>query len=275
MSWSFDIVELGLRFGLFVAVFAVMAMAEYLRPRRRLAEPKLRRWLTNLAIVGLDTLLVRVMAALSVPLAAVAAAAYAQSHGIGLLPRLGWPVWLGFALTLIVLDFAIWLQHLLAHRITLLWRLHQMHHADPDIDVTTAIRFHPIEIAFSMLYKIVWVLALGAPPIAVLAFEAILNGCALFNHANVRLPRRIEAMLRLVVVTPDMHRVHHSTVPREHHSNFGFNLSVWDRLFGTFTAEPAGGHEGMTIGLEPYAGEAPTRLGWCLALPFRRERLPD
>jgi sterol desaturase/sphingolipid hydroxylase (fatty acid hydroxylase superfamily) len=148
-------------------------------------------------------------------------------------------------LTLIVLDFAIWLQHLLAHRIPLLWRLHQMHHADPDIDVTTAIRFHPIEIAFSMLYKI------GAPPVAVLAFEAILNGCALFNHANVSLPSRIEAMLRLVVVTPHMHRVHHSTVPLEHHSNFGFNLSVWDRLFGTFTAEPAGGHEGMTIGLAP------------------------
>jgi sterol desaturase/sphingolipid hydroxylase (fatty acid hydroxylase superfamily) len=158
------------------------------------------------------------------------------------------------------------------HKVPLLWRLHQVHHADRDIDVTTAIRFHPIEIALSMLLKIGLVYALGAPAAAVVAFEVILNGCAMFNHANIRLPRRLDAVLRLFIVTPDMHRVHHSIDRSEHDANYGFNLSIWDRLFGTYVAEPAGGHHGMTIGLAPYQTDEPTRLGWSLLLPFKALR---
>jgi sterol desaturase/sphingolipid hydroxylase (fatty acid hydroxylase superfamily) len=253
----------------FLAVFAVMGTLELLLPKRRLKAAKIRRWATNLAIVGLDSFLVRVMASLAVPLAAVAAAFYAEVHGLGLFNRLDWPAWLEVLISIAALDLALWLQHLASHKVGLLWRLHQMHHADVDIDVTTALRFHPIEIALSMLWKIVWVLVLGAAPVAVLLFEVILNGCAMFNHANVALPRALDAMLRLFIVTPDMHRVHHSVVCGEHDSNYGFNLSLWDRAFGTYTAQPALGHEGMAIGLKPFQSEAPTRLGWSLALPFK------
>lgn len=261
--------EIVLRFAVFAMMFALMAGLEALRPRRRLHAPKVRRWLTNMTIVGIDTLLVRAMAVLPVPFAAVAASAWAGQNGVGLLNSISLPLLVAIALALVVLDFAIWLQHLLAHRIPVLWRLHQMHHADPDIDVTTAIRFHPLEIAFSMLYKIAWVLVLGPSPLAVIVFEIVLNACALFNHANVALPSKLERGLRLLVVTPDMHRIHHSTLPREHHSNFGFNLSIWDRLFGTYTAEPALGHAEMGIGLEPLGRSAPVRILWSLLLPFR------
>jgi sterol desaturase/sphingolipid hydroxylase (fatty acid hydroxylase superfamily) len=261
--------ETGFRLAAFLAVFAIMAALELLIPKRRLTAAKARRWATNLAIVGLDSLLVRAMASLAVPLAAVAAALYAEKHGIGLFNRLGWPAWLETVLAVAALDFALWCQHLASHKVTALWRLHQMHHADVDIDVTTAIRFHPIEIALSMLWKIGWVLAFGASPLAVFLFEVILNGCALFNHANVALPKGLDALLRLLIVTPDMHRVHHSVIRREHDSNYGFNLSVWDRAFGTYTREPGMGHEGMTIGLKAYQSAAPTRLAWSLALPFK------
>lgn len=209
------------------------------------------------------------MAVLPVPLAALGAAAFAQAQGLGIFNLLGWQGAAAVVASLVVLDFAIWLQHVVSHRVGMLWRLHRMHHADIDIDVTTAIRFHPIEICLSMLWKIAWVLALGIPPIAVLVFEIVLNACALFNHANVALPKAIDRLLRCVVVTPDMHRVHHSADPGEHHANFGFNLSIWDRLFGTYVAEPSAGHAGMTIGLRSYQSEAPTRLGWSLALPWR------
>lgn len=266
--------EVAVRLGVFIGVFVVMALAEWMWPRRVLTAPRARRWLTNLAIVGIDSLLVRAMAALSVPLAAVAAAFYAERSGWGLLNLLALPGWLEIAVALVVLDFAIWLQHLLAHRVPVLWRLHQMHHADPDIDVSTAIRFHPLEIAFSMLYKIAWVLLLGPSALAVVAFEVILNACAMFNHSNVALPGWLDRILRLAVVTPDMHRVHHSTLPREHHTNFGFNLSIWDRLFATYTAVPERGHEAMDIGLLPYGREAPTGVLWSLTIPFRRGRPP-
>jgi sterol desaturase/sphingolipid hydroxylase (fatty acid hydroxylase superfamily) len=262
--------EPALRLGVFAAVFFAMALLEVLSPKRVLVAPKARRWLTNLSIVGLDSLLVRLMAALAVPIAAIAAAVFAEAQGIGLFNVVAWPPWLEIMLAIIVLDFAIWFQHLAAHHIPALWRLHQMHHADVDIDVTTAIRFHPIEIALSMLWKVVCVLALGASPWAVLLFEIILNACAMFNHANVALPRVLDRVLRTVVVTPDMHRVHHSVIGREHNSNFGFNLSVWDRLFGTYTAEPAKGHQGMTIGLASYQSRGPTEIGWSLLLPFRK-----
>jgi sterol desaturase/sphingolipid hydroxylase (fatty acid hydroxylase superfamily) len=170
---------------------------------------------------------------------------------------------------LLALDLAIWAQHLVSHKVPLFWRLHQVHHADRDIDVTTAIRFHPIEIGLSMLWKIVVVLVIGASPLAVFLFEVILNGCAMFNHANLALPRSLDGILRLIIVTPDMHRVHHSVLRREHDSNYGFNLSIWDRLFRTYTAQPEGGHQGMTIGLPPYQNLNPSRFDWSLLLPFR------
>ena len=169
-----------------------------------------------------------------------------------------------------MLDFAIWLQHLGSHTIPALWRIHRVHHADVDIDVTTALRFHPVEIGLSMLYKVVWVLLLGPPAGAVVLFEVILNGGAMFNHANFALPARLDRALRALVVTPDMHRVHHSVIPGEHHSNYGFNLSIWDRSFRTYTAQPEKGHLAMTIGLADFQSDRPSQLGWSLGLPFRR-----
>jgi sterol desaturase/sphingolipid hydroxylase (fatty acid hydroxylase superfamily) len=256
------------RLAVFLGVFLAMALIELALPKRTLIASKGRRWLTNLGISITATVLLRLMAMLAVPLAAIAAAAYAEAHGIGLLNQLAWPDWLKIVVALLVLDLAIWAQHLASHKIPLLWRLHQVHHADRDIDVTTAVRFHPIEIGLSMLWKIVVVLAIGAAPIAVFLFEVILNACAMFNHANIALPSWLDGLLRLFVVTPDMHRVHHSVLRREHDSNYGFNLSLWDRLFRTYTAEPEGGQYGMRIGLMPYQSEAPIKLGWSLVLPF-------
>jgi len=261
--------ETEFRLAAFLAVFAIMGVLELWIPKRRLKAPKARRWTTNLTIVGVDSLLVRLMATFAVPLAAVAAAFHAEQHGLGLFNSVGWPLWLETVLAIAALDLALWLQHLVSHKVPLLWRLHQMHHADVDIDVTTAIRFHPIEIGLSVLWKIVWVLALGASPLAVLLFEVILNGAAMFNHANVALPAWLDRILRTLIVTPDMHRVHHSAMRCEHDSNYGFNLSVWDRLLGTYTAQPEKGHEAMTIGLAPYQTADPTRIGWSLALPFK------
>lgn len=257
-----------LRFGTFLAVLAAMAILEVARPKRPLGRPRWRRWLTNLAMAGIDTLVVRMMALFVIPLAAVIAAAWAQAAGWGLLNQVAWPDWVEVLAALLVLDFAIWAQHLASHKIPLFWQLHKVHHADRDIDVTTGVRFHPVEIALSMLWKVAVVLALGAAPLAVFLFEVVLNACALFNHGNVDLPPRLERALRAVIVTPDMHRVHHSVLRREHDSNYGFNLSVWDRLFGTYTDQPSLGHRGMTIGLEPYQSEDPTRLLWSLMLPF-------
>ncbi|MFA5950809.1 MAG: sterol desaturase family protein [Hyphomicrobium sp.] len=254
----------------FVGVLVLMGTLELVSPKRKLRASRVRRWVTNLAIIATDNLFVRLMALSAVPLVAIAAAVFAEGHGLGLFNRLAWPGSLEVLASIILLDFALWLQHVASHRITLLWRLHQMHHADPDIDVTTAIRFHPIEIMLSMLWKILWVMALGISPLAVLLFEVILNSCAMFSHANVALPPAVDRLLRRVIVTPDMHRVHHSVLVREHDANFGFNLSVWDRLFGTYIDQPEKGHEGMTIGLASYQSDGPTRILWNLALPFRR-----
>ena len=264
-----------IRLAVFAAVFAVMAAIELLRPKRRLSVSKARRWLTNLGIAGVDTLVLRIMAALAVPIAAVAAAFYAKEHQLGLLNNVDWPYWLKVAIALLVLDLAIWFQHLVSHKVPIFWRLHQVHHADRDIDVTTAVRFHPVEIGLSMLWKIAVVIPLGAPPLAVFLFEVILNACAMFNHANIALPLWLDRVVRLFIVTPDMHRVHHSVLRREHDTNFGFNLSIWDRLFRTYTPQPEGGHQGMKIGLPPYQSEAPTRFGWSLWLPFGPQRRND
>ena len=236
------------------------------RPGRRLAASKPRRWLTNWAIVAIDTAVVRLL----FPAAAVGAALDAQAMGWGFFNALDWPGWVEVLLAMVALDFTIWAQHLLMHKIPVLWRLHRVHHADRDVDVSTAIRFHPVEIALSMLIKIGVVYALGAPALAVILFEIVLNGCAMFNHANIRLGK-LDRALRWIVVTPDMHRIHHSVHRKETDSNYGFNLPWWDRLFGTYTPDPRDGQTGMTLGLEPWQDERPTRLGWSLLLPFRRE----
>jgi sterol desaturase/sphingolipid hydroxylase (fatty acid hydroxylase superfamily) len=264
--------ETTLRLAAFLVVLAVMAILEVLLPRRKRVLPRLSRSITNLTFVGLGALVVRILAfatsTLAVPLVAVAAAVLAHRSGFGLFNWLNWPIWLEALLAIVILDFAIWLQHVLSHRINWLWRVHRMHHSDRDFDVTTALRFHPIEIGLSMLWKVLWVLALGAPAFAVVVFEILLNGLAMFNHANVALPQWLDRILRVVIVTPDMHRVHHSVHSHETNANFGFNLSVWDRVFKTYTAQPQDGHDAMTIGLPAYQTEAPATLRWTLKLPF-------
>lgn len=261
------------RVGVFAIVFAALSLLEHVLPRRVRERPRFGRWPTNIGIVGLGVVAVSLLAALgrvlALPLVAVAAAVFAESRGIGLFNLLAWPPWLELLLAVVALDFAIWLQHVVSHKLPVLWRFHRMHHADPEFDVTTALRFHPAEIAMSMLYKVAWVLVLGPSVAAVVAFEVLLNACAMFNHANLRLPAGLDRVLRVILVTPDMHRVHHSIHQREHDTNYGFSLSLWDRLLGTYTVSPSGGHEGMQIGLPDYRDEAPTRIGWCLALPFR------
>jgi len=257
-----------IRLAVFLGLFSLFAAAEAWAPRRRRSLPRAQRWLTNISITVLNTLALRALA-LGLPLLAVGAALDAAGQGLGLLNALAWPAWAEVVLAILVLDFAIWLQHLITHKVPLLWRLHRVHHADRDMDVTTAVRFHPIEVALSMLLKIGLVYLLGPSALAVVLFEMLLNGTALFNHANLRLPPAADALLRLLLVTPDMHRVHHSIRRQEHDSNFGFALSVWDRLFGTYAAQPGGGHEGMTVGLQ-WQDRRPARLGWSLLLPFRR-----
>lgn len=270
-----DMSETGLRFTAFAAVFAIMALLEFAIPKRDLHYEKGRRWITNLAIVGIDGLLVRAMAAFVIPLAAVAAAEWATLNKIGVLHLVDLPVWIEWLIAVAALDLAIYGQHVASHKIPLLWRLHQVHHADVDFDVTTAVRFHPVEIGLSMLWKIVVVLALGPAAGAVVLFEILLNGTAMFNHANVDLPRPLDRLLRLFLVTPDMHRVHHSVIRHEHDSNYGFNLSIWDRMFRTYTAQPQRGHRDMIIGLTRYQNSSPTRLGWSLKLPFVRSGRPE
>ena len=258
-----------LRLAIFLGLFALFAAIEALVPRRDRRQARARRWLTNWGITIANTLALRALALL-LPLLAVGAALDAASQGWGLLNLLDWPAWIEVLIAILVLDFAIWLQHLVTHKVPLLWRLHRVHHADVDIDVTTAIRFHPVEIALSMLLKIGLVYLLGPSALAVILFEIILNGTAMFNHANIRLPLPLDAVLRRVLVTPDMHRVHHSIHRAEHDSNYGFSLSVWDRIFGTYIAQPAAGHQDMTIGLE-WQDDRPARLGWSLSLPFQRK----
>src|SRR5262245_6370141 len=247
-----------------MGIFALMALWELWAPRRHQAIGRLRRWPSNLGIVVLDTLLVR----LAFPTAVVGVALLGESRGWGLLPALDVPPWLALAGAVIALDLAIYLQHVLFHAVPALWRLHRMHHADLEVDVTTGVRFHPLEILLSMVIKLGVVAALGAPPVAVLAFEVLLNATSMFNHANVRLPERLDRVLRWLVVTPDMHRVHHSIAPRETNSNFGFNLPWWDRMFGTYRPAPAAGHAGMTLGIEQFRDPVELRLDRMLLQPI-------
>ncbi len=260
--------ETTLRLIAFGGIFVAMAIWETAAPRRMRVVGRAGRWVTNWAISIVNAGLTAVMKA-GMGAAAVLAAVHAGELGIGVLNLSDLPGWLEIVIAFIALDFAIWLQHLASHKIPVLWRLHRVHHADRDMDVTTAIRFHPIEIGLSMLFKIGLVYALGAPLLAVVIFEIVLNGSAMFNHANIRLGGA-DRWLRLAIVTPDMHRVHHSVHRAEHDANYGFNLSVWDRLFQTYVSEPAEGHDAMTIGLAPHQDERPTQLFWSLGFPFRR-----
>ncbi|MEO0619306.1 MAG: sterol desaturase family protein [Pseudomonadota bacterium] len=261
-----------IRFAAFGGIFLAMALLELAIPRRDLSQPRARRWTTNLLIAGVDTLIVRLMGMLAVPLVALAAALFAEQQGWGLFNLIDAPIWIEWLAAIVLLDLAIYAQHVASHKIPLLWRLHKVHHSDVDIDVTTAIRFHPAEIALSMLYKIVLVLALGPAAGAVVLFEILLNGAAMFNHANLALPRWLDRLLRMFLVTPDMHRIHHSIIERETDSNYGFSLSFWDRAFGTYNETPEGGHTGMTIGLREYQDVRPTRFAWAVLLPFRNSR---
>ncbi len=254
-----------IRFAAFAGVFLLLALWEWLAPRRPLGTGRRRRWPSNLGIAAIDTLLVRVL----FPVAAVGGAFLAEIRGWGLLSGLGISGWLAVGIAIVVLDLGIYLQHLLLHAVPALWRLHRMHHADLDVDVSTGNRFHPIEIVLSMVWKLAIVIALGAPLLAVLGFEVLLNASSVFNHGNVRLPDQVDRWLRWVVVTPDMHRVHHSVMSAETNSNFGFNLAWWDRLFGTYRAAPAAGHEAMKIGLDQFRDPGELRLDRMLLQPFR------
>jgi sterol desaturase/sphingolipid hydroxylase (fatty acid hydroxylase superfamily) len=259
-----------LRLGCFFAVLLLMMLWEWRQPRRILNLPRAQRWLANLGIIVVDSLVVRLV----FPVLAVGAAGVAEMHGWGLFHGLDAPFGLAFVASLLVLDLAIYAQHVLFHKLPLLWRLHRMHHTDLDFDVTTALRFHPLEIVLSMLIKLAVVVLLGAPVAAVMLFEVILNATAMFNHGNVRLPERWDRALRWGLVTPDMHRVHHSVRPEETDRNFGFNLPWWDRLFGTYRDQPRDGHVGMTIGLEYFRDRRATTLSGLLLQPFLNERQP-
>lgn len=253
-----------IRLAAFASILALMALWESLAPRRRQVIGRMRRWPSNLGIVALNTLVVRLV----FPVVAVGMAALAEARGWGLLQVIEAPAWLVIVASVLLLDLAIYLQHVLFHAVPVLWRLHRMHHADVEFDVTTGVRFHPIEVLLSMAIKLGVVAALGTPAVAVLIFEILLNGTSMFNHGNVRLPERLDRVLRWMVVTPEMHRVHHSVVPQETNSNFGFNLPWWDRLFGTYRAQPAAGHEGMTIGIEQFRDPRELRLDRMLIQPF-------
>jgi sterol desaturase/sphingolipid hydroxylase (fatty acid hydroxylase superfamily) len=257
--------EIPVRLAGFGGVLMIMAAWELLAPRRPQATERPLRWSSNLGIVALDTILVRIV----VPTTAVGIALLAEQRGWGVFHSFAAPDWLAILASVIILDLAIYLQHVLFHAVPALWRLHRMHHADLAFDVTTGVRFHPIEILLSMLIKLAVVAALGAPALAVLLFEVLLNATSMFSHGNVRLPRRLDRILRWIVVTPDMHRVHHSLEAPETNSNFGFNLPWWDRMFGTYCAQPMAGHDAMRIGIAQFRERSELRLDRMLLQPFR------
>ena len=247
----------------FFGIFAGVGLVEVFAPRRALTVSKRRRWTTNLGLVVVNGLAVRLL----VPILAVGLATKATAEGWGVLNIVDWPVWLEIVLAVIILDAVIYLQHVMVHAVPLFWRLHMVHHADLDFDVTTGARFHTVEIFLSMGIKLATVLFLGPAAVAVIIFEVLLNATAMFNHGNIALPVGLDRVLRLFVVTPDMHRVHHSIVPSETNSNFGFNLPWWDWIFGTYRAQPRGGHRSMTIGLSIYRDPDHIGLLSALALP--------
>jgi sterol desaturase/sphingolipid hydroxylase (fatty acid hydroxylase superfamily) len=240
--------EVAIRLISFALIFVLVALWEIRMPRRPLKTSKKGRWLTNLSIIAINPVLLRLV----FPVLAVGMAQTAQTSGWGLLNHFGTPNVIAMVAGIIALDLVIYLQHILFHAVPVLWRLHMVHHADLDYDLTTGLRFHPVEIVLSMALKTTIIVTLGPPVISVLVFEIILNGMAMFNHGNIKIPPSVDRFLRLFAVTPDMHRVHHSVIIRETNSNYGFNLSIWDKLFGTYLAEPSKGHEDMVIGLSQF-----------------------
>ncbi len=256
--------EPAVRAACFVVVLVVVLAWEARAPRRVRVVPRRARWPANLGVLAAGTLLLRVC----FPVLAVGLAAIAQQRGFGLLNVIAPPPWIALVAAFLVLDLTIYLQHVMFHAVPALWRLHRMHHADYDLDATSGLRFHPIEILLSMVLKLTVVAALGPPPVAVLVFEVLLNATSIFNHANARLPRGLDRLLRWIVVTPDMHRLHHSIHRDETDSNFGFNLPWWDRLLGTYRAQPRDGHETMTLGLAQFRTPRDLKLGPMLLQPL-------
>jgi sterol desaturase/sphingolipid hydroxylase (fatty acid hydroxylase superfamily) len=260
-------IEAAIRLGAFGAFFAAFALWELLAPRRKLAVGRSRRWPNNVGVLIVDILLVRAL----VPTAAVGASLYAAGNGWGLINLLQLRLSVAALIGFLALDLVIYLQHVVFHKVPMLWRLHRMHHADLDIDVTTGVRFHPFEILISLVIKIAVIIVLGIPVVAVILFEVLLNVTSMFNHSNVSMPAWLDRALRLIVVTPDMHRVHHSVLRRETDSNFGFNVPWWDRLFGTYRAQPEAGHLAMTIGIPAFRDPGELRLDRMLTQPFRND----
>lgn len=256
--------EIIIRFGFFVGIFVIIAIGELINPRRILNTSKKVRWFSNISIIILNPIIVRLL----FPIMPISLALFARDNGWGLMNIYSLPFWLKIIIGVMALDLVIYLQHVMFHAVPMLWRLHMMHHADLDFDVTTGLRFHPIEIILSMGIKLAAITVIGPPALAVLIFEVLLNGTAMFNHSNMRLPLLLDRILRLFVVTPDMHRVHHSVIIRETNSNFGFNLPWWDHLFGTYRSEPAAGHDAMVIGLSQFRDEKRLTFPWLLILPF-------
>jgi len=249
----------------FLAVLIGMMVWEVATPRRRQEIPRVLRWTNNLSLVVIDTAILR----LTFPVLAVGLAGIAEANGWGLFNVVDLPLWVAVIAAILMLDLAIYLQHIVFHAVPGLWRLHRMHHADLEFDATTGLRFHPVEIVLSMAVKLVLVVAIGAPAVAVLAFEVILNAASIFNHSNISLPPAVDRVMRLFLVTPDMHRVHHSVEPRETNSNFGFSVPWWDRMFGTYLAQPAKGHLGMEIGIEQFRTPRELWLDRMLVQPLR------
>ena len=256
--------EVAIRLISFIFIFILVALWEIRMPRRVLTTSKKWRWFTNLSVVAINPVLVRMV----FPVLAVGMARTAQANGWGLLNHFDIPGPLSLVVGIVALDLVIYLQHVMFHAVPILWRLHMVHHADLDYDLTTGLRFHPIEIVLSTVLKIIIIVALGPPAASVLVFEILLNGMAMFNHGNIKLPPSADRLLRLFVVTPDVHRVHHSVIMHETNSNYGFNLSIWDRMFGTYLAQPSKGHQDMTIGLSQFRDPKRLTLPWLLMLPI-------
>ncbi len=259
-----------LRLLIFIVVLMLMMALETLSPKRNRQQSRIGRWRTNLSLVVMNSVVLKLLG----PVAAITVASYTYSQQWGLLWLLPaeLPLWVSMTITVVILDAAIYVQHVGFHKIDFLWRLHQVHHADRDIDATTGIRFHPLEAVISMVYKCVIVFVLGPSVIAIIVFEIILNASAMFNHANFHIPQWLDRYLRRIIVTPDSHRVHHSSIQQETDSNYGFFLSIWDRIFSTYNAQPIKNHTGMTIGLTEYQTEHPAHLLWCLSLPFKKKK---
>lgn len=255
------------RLGVFAGIFLLMAALEIAIPRKERVLPKGMRWFTNISLVIVNTLALRLV----MPILAVGMADYAAARGWGLLAFVDFPMWMEIIIAFVILDMLIYVQHVAFHKVPILWRFHKVHHADRDLDVTSGARFHPIEAVLSMAYKLLCVALVGPAAIAVFLFEVILNASSMFHHANIRIPENIDKLVRWGIVTPDMHRVHHSVRVSETNSNYSFFLTLWDRLFRTYVAEPKDGHREMTLGLDEYQTEQPANLGWAMVVPFLPE----